>query len=475
MNVLFSSIAFAAPCSTTPPTGFVVAVGYGQGAEADALRAAREDARARLLAQACAGLTTARCQGLARLLRDWEQGVWDPKERSVCATAAIQREALQGFERDAANYQADLAKLALAAVDAAADRTVSVRTPTWPGCPAGALGEGIAAQVRNAMATSGRVVERGDLELGLVLVPSGHGLTVNATLGGAALPGFDVSADVLGQEVPAAPCSTSPARPAAAVGTVLVDGQPRTETHWIGACTGAELDGAMLAANQLRDAEARARAAAVVGGHRAELQRLCAGYERFQVPAEEYARRTEELTRWAMGAVTAMLAGGPVAADTPAAEQLSLEVRPVRSDGRPLASGDIVRRGDTFELRAKPSADAYVYVVYENSSGETAILPERGAAAFAPAGTWVELPSPGFEFVTDDQAGRTELIHVVASPTAIAAEDLAPGAIARVRARGFGVQPKPVGSTGGATFYGDAEGVAAGYGAVLWTLALDHR
>ena len=88
----------------------------------------REDARARLLAQVCTGLTSARCAGIARHVRDWEAG--DPADGAVCASAAVRREQVSTLETAAAQLDTDIAALAAAEKAEQAERDQRLRAET---------------------------------------------------------------------------------------------------------------------------------------------------------------------------------------------------------------------------------------------------------------------------------------------------------------------------------------------------------
>jgi len=464
----------------------VLAVGHGGGDEATALRQARENARSRMVAQACAGLAEARCDGVARHVRDWKSGTYAAESGSVCATAAVARKHVEQLERDTAALKSSLAKLTKAIAAAAGEQTVAVKLPVWASryCEGGTVGAVLRSQVRNAVVDRGGILlvdrKAAALDVGMTMAPSGEKITVTATIGEKALPGFEVPLDVLGiPRMPDPLCSDDgPPRPWPATGTVVVGGVERVETHWIGSCENDDFDSALMAANAMSSADERGRIGTLIATYRADASKLCSQYERFAIGTEAYAQRSDELARWAREVQGQILAGGAVRKDVATSEKLTLEVEAMRSNGDKLSSGDVVTKGDRFELRAKMTTDAYLYVLYENSAGEKALIPDDGSAVRVAANSWAPLPLAGFEFQVDGNAGRAEVVYVVASPTKIPLADLQPANLSRkFQPRGLTVVKKPVVAASGdnAAFYGDPEGTVSGFGGVLYTLALDHR
>jgi len=131
----------------------------------------------------------------------------------------------------------------------------------------------------------------------------------------------------------------------------------------------------------------------------------------------------------------------------------------------------VVTEGDRFKLRALLNAPAYLYVVYENSAGEEAMVQPAGVRA--QPGVSVELPRPNFSFQVDEHAGRTEYVHVIATPEPLPPELTAGFARQYRQLRGLGVVADP-GATA-ALGWGDPTQVVSGYGGAVYTLLLEHR
>lgn len=154
------------------------------------------------------------------------------------------------------------------------------------------------------------------------------------------------------------------------------------------------------------------------------------------------------------------------------ARVLTLEVTALAKDGRLLRSGSEVHSGDKFTVTATVSQPAFMYVVYENSAGEEQLVDRAGQ--WAKPGVAAQLPRPGFHFTVDDNAGRTELVHVIATPEPLP-DDLTSGiATAYQIKRGLTVD-QDASAAGRARLAGDPVSVASGYGGVVVTLSLDHR
>ncbi len=495
-------------CSLVPPgADYVVAIGYGDGGKVTALREAREDARERLLGQVCSGYVESRCERVGRFVRDWEQGDWDPGSRDVCALAALEREHLEALERDTRTFRKELDALARAATEQAGDHALRVDAPVWGGreCGGGAAGAVVAAELRNALARAeARVLIADSTDdapaVRVQMAPSDHGIVVSAAVvfpgrpDGIGLPGTAASWDVLG--VPRTePCAdATEALPSAsavpATGTVVVDGQPVEETHWIGGCM--EPDAGQQAAMGLWNSlggEATSdedrKLGALVQGYLAESRALCQQYERFAIGASEYARRNAELSGWFRQVQEQVLLGTPGAPDRGqllhgpgSVASRTLQVSAARLDGAPLGSGDQVTHDDRFKLHATVSQAAHLYVIYENSAGEIAVFPETSVGVMGMPGVPVQLPAPGFVFRVDEHGGRAEVVHVVASPHPLPVHSRPVSQLVGDvrRTRGLSVEPETVFTADGEVpWYGDPEATVSGYGAVLYTLVLDHQ
>jgi len=145
------------PCPNVPPQGYVLEVGYGKGNESEAMSAAREDARDRLIEATCSGLSEARCNGIRRSVRPWGDGEYKASTRSACAAVAVEASKLQQFEDEVAQFDSGLS--ALAAEIAALDLVlVYQEPPVWTsGCSTGDLGEYLRIAVESKLGSTGRV------------------------------------------------------------------------------------------------------------------------------------------------------------------------------------------------------------------------------------------------------------------------------------------------------------------------------
>lgn len=473
------------PCSLVPPEGgFVVAIGYGTGPAARSARAAREDARQQLTAQVCSGYSSIRCADLSRLVRDWRDSPWDERTRSSCAIAAVERGVLDSLARESEAYERQLDLMAAQVADRAPaggvrleiDQSVPLRSDLEAGAQV------VRGGLVNALARASVAVvsSTSDSTLVLGVAPARDGLSYSASLllGGAdaaePVPGGEVSFDVLGIDPDAVqPGSTSGARSRLrpAKGTVQVGDALVEETHWVNGCLDSSTSiedilstsaGGPATGEQLVAAQA----------YLSQTVALCQQYERFVLSAAEYGRRQAELDSW----LRSQLAGA-VSATGEGGGELTLSVTARRSDGRLLRTGDVVVHKDQFWISAQVSAAGYLYVLYENSAGERVAFPADGTGIPVERGSETRLPSPGFVFGVDANAGRAETVHVVASPVPLPTD---PGgvdrAVERARTtRGLIIEPSVVFDGEGQAWYGDPSSVVEGYGAVVYTLSLDHR
>lgn len=166
---------------------------------------------------------------------------------------------------------------------------------------------------------------------------------------------------------------------------------------------------------------------------------------------------------------TAAPAGG-----TKASGPISLVVSATRKDGSDLRPGAVVRQGDRFTLLAQVDRDCFMYVVYDEGTGTEVLLDPRGRQVAG--GQSVQLPKAGFVFEVDEHAGRTERVHVIASPTPLPAELLASPRVATdYRSRkGLVVRPDDD-APADPTWLGDPRPVVSGYGGAVYTFRLDHQ
>ncbi len=128
------------PCPTTPPHGYVLEVGYGDGNQAKALGEARSDAEARLIQKICAGLSHARCEGIKQWIRPWKDGRYTPGKRSACSAVAIEANKLDQLKAESVALDQHLARLAEEVARREAE-LLYVDAPVWStGCAAGEVG-----------------------------------------------------------------------------------------------------------------------------------------------------------------------------------------------------------------------------------------------------------------------------------------------------------------------------------------------
>lgn len=355
-----ASLAQASPCNPVPPEGYVVAVGWARGSEADALAGAQDMARNRLVGQICDGRDDLRCASLRPHVRDWTSE-WDPSRRTACAQAAVEATLVDTVAGNARQLDADLVTLARALALAAGDRPVRLNTPAT---------------------TEGRAV-RVALEAALATV----GSTRLAGASGAGAVDLDLQ--------------FAPTAEGARVSAVLRDG---------------------LVAQPLPG---------------------------LLVPK-----------------------GFLVESDLPLVLQLTVEAE--RTGGVLLRDGDVVHAGDTFTLAVVVSASSFVYVVYENSAGEEAVLDDRGT--WVEAGRQTQLPRPGFQFRVDTNAGRTEVVHVLASPRPLPESELGSGVAAGFRqVRGLDVVASTQPGEAPPEWVSDPVATVTGFGGAAYTLILDHQ
>ncbi|MCB9687913.1 MAG: hypothetical protein H6735_22925 [Alphaproteobacteria bacterium] len=441
------SVVAAAPAPSCPdgrtvvggcgcaPVDHLVAVGYGHGPEDQARRLARDDARQRLLGQVCAGVSGVRCDAVGRRVSDWTQGDWASRKRGVCALAAVPRSFVTTLEQDAQAAHTAAAE----AVAQLARRGVDRVEASWEGgvCGPAEVGPLLVAELQNGLAAGeGAAGERAKVSL----VHGADRVRVSVRVGGSLVAGWDVPYDVLGVTGDPEPCTAAGrVRPVPVAGSV----GGREEVHWVNGC--ADLQGAP------GDTGWRS------------LTRLCLDYEAFRISQEDYARRSAEL----------MDASGKPAG-------VALQVRAVRSDGRPLRTGDAVSSGDRFTVWARPAAEAWVMVVYENSAGESEVWPASGGGLHVAAGEERRLPEPGFTFEMADPAGQAEVIHVLASPWPLGQGESAVSLIDRYRTKAVRVvaddAPAVLSVTArGVDWFGDLSEQVTGVGGAVHTLVLDHR
>jgi len=150
-------------CTTTPPPGYVVELGYGHGNEATALGAARDEAMERLIRKVCADhLSTARCDGIQRSIRSWEEGYYDRRTRSACAAVAVRQDRLDEMDREATSLDREIARFA-AEVGQQGVGLLRHEAPVWEsGCAAGEVGDYLKATFEGPLGDAGVQLDQGE-------------------------------------------------------------------------------------------------------------------------------------------------------------------------------------------------------------------------------------------------------------------------------------------------------------------------
>lgn len=209
-----------AVCPSVPPTGYAVHRAETSGASAgEAIAAARAAARDGLLQTACAGLSTERCDAIARQIAPWKDGHFDPRTGYACATVAIERASLDGLRRDQDAFQRDLERLAEQIARASDGSPVWISDPRWQsGCSAGALGARLTGLLTNEVARrqvgAAEAGGAGVLQVQPELAPGGGRVVVTAYARRAPSPdarpleGFEFPLDLFGVESAPDVCRT---------------------------------------------------------------------------------------------------------------------------------------------------------------------------------------------------------------------------------------------------------------------------
>jgi hypothetical protein len=188
-----------------PPGGYRVELGYGGGRDmSKALREARMDAQAKLLATVCLGRSDEECAAVGRQISPWGSD-WSRKERLACAVVALPSEVADAPPTAIRDYQQGLRSLASSVAAAGVKRVGLDAVVVEGGCAAGDAGAVLAAELRNALVETGvtaPVEDAGEAsQLRLQLTAAGQEVLINAWLSGAAgeraLPGLRAPKEVL--------------------------------------------------------------------------------------------------------------------------------------------------------------------------------------------------------------------------------------------------------------------------------------
>ena len=187
------------PCPTTPPYGFVTEVGHATGSRAEALQAARDQARTTLIENATAGYDPLQRAAVIRHIRPWRGGRYTDPERkgepgSACAAVAVKQEYLDLLNGQYAEFSAGLEALAESIRAGVGDQPFVLQPPRWAsGCPSSELGRALAAQLKLRLAgmevrkfQEFEQLEDGEApkypELWVELAPSHNSVTLSAQL-----------------------------------------------------------------------------------------------------------------------------------------------------------------------------------------------------------------------------------------------------------------------------------------------------
>jgi len=195
------------PCPTVPPTqDYVLEWAWAEGSQALALEAARAEARRKLEATLCRGVSEARCEAATRHIASHGEGHWEERRRgrgAACAGVAVERRFLDQMDRDLEAFDADLTALAAQVRGAMGTRALEIEAPRWAsGCGAGPLGATVAASLQ-ARLRDVELTDRGVRDtLSITLAPGATRLTLSGSLQQAgqvhatALGGFEVPLDL---------------------------------------------------------------------------------------------------------------------------------------------------------------------------------------------------------------------------------------------------------------------------------------
>jgi len=194
-------------CPTVPPTpDYVLEWAWAEGPRAEALEAARAEARRKLEATLCRGVTEARCAAATRHIASHGEGHWEERRRgrgAACAGVAVERRFLDQMDRDLDALDANLNALADQVREAVGTHSLILEAPRWAtGCGAGPLGATLAASLQ-ARLRGMELAEQGDHDtLSITLAPGTAQLTLSASLQPAGqthatvLGGFEVPLDL---------------------------------------------------------------------------------------------------------------------------------------------------------------------------------------------------------------------------------------------------------------------------------------
>jgi len=125
---------------------------------------ARTEAYAHVVERVCHGLSDARCDGIRRSIRPWEDGLYNRKTRTACAAAVFPQEKLVELEREAAELDRGIARMANAVarqIEEADTALLHHEPPIWTGgCAAGLAGDHLRNTVNGKLGHRGVRLDR---------------------------------------------------------------------------------------------------------------------------------------------------------------------------------------------------------------------------------------------------------------------------------------------------------------------------
>jgi len=142
-------------CSSTPPPGFEIAIGLGEGPEKTALERASRDARLKMEERACHGLGDIRCDAVRRHIDDDWESFYDARKRLACVTAALETSYLNMMETEIQQLELDFRGLASSILGESRGSVLDLRPPTLgenSGCVLGEIGSTLLLSLKNELA-----------------------------------------------------------------------------------------------------------------------------------------------------------------------------------------------------------------------------------------------------------------------------------------------------------------------------------
>jgi len=178
-------------CPTLPPKGCdcwsFLGVGSGPN-EAEALKAARNDAMTQIEERHCAGLSRARCDGIVAAVLDWKTGEYHRGSRSACRVLTLRQEVVRKLEDEERAFDAGIAELASDLAGRGMER-VWHAGPVWSnGCAAVVAGQYVKESLDGELSMLGvrfdvgHSASTGAHRLQLSMTPAPQGVLVTAVV-----------------------------------------------------------------------------------------------------------------------------------------------------------------------------------------------------------------------------------------------------------------------------------------------------